>query len=115
MEGTAIALGVVSTALAGLLGYTYFQSGKVDKMKDYRKEVCKNLYAHHRIFNEKDLEKELNKNAQMQMIGPTSSSGTQAREQELLEECRRIIFPRKWFGGKRTQKARKDTFMSRRR
>jgi hypothetical protein len=115
MEGTSIALGVVTTALAGLLGYTYFQSGKVGKMKDYKTEVCKTLYAQHRIFNEKDLEKELNKPAQL--LGPSSSSTStsQVRETELLEECRRVIFPRKWFGGKKTRRVRKDTFMSRRR
>jgi hypothetical protein len=118
MEGTATALGVVSTALAGLLGYTYYQSGKVGKMTDYKTEVCKNLYAQHRIFSEKDLNKESTANLQQQqqLLGPTSSVATQVRDHDLLEECRRVIFPRKWFGGKKTRKARKViTFMSRRR
>jgi hypothetical protein len=106
MESSSIALGVLGTALAGLLGYSYFQRQKIGEMKDYKDEVCRNLYGHNKIFSERELDRELSK--------PILSSAQQD-EHDRLEDCRRIIFPRKWFGGKKTRKVRKDTFMSRRR
>lgn len=106
MEGSSIALAVLGTAVAGLLGYNYFQRKTIGKMEDYKEEVCKALYSQKRIFNPEQLKKELNK--------PILSSDQQD-EQQRLRDCRPIIFPSKWFGGKKTRKARKDTFMSRRR
>ena len=106
MEGSSIALAVLGTAVAGLLGYNYFQRKTIGKMNDYKEEVCKSLYSQKRIFSEQDLKTQLNK--------PIFSSD-QKEEHDRLMDCKPIIFPSKWFGGKKTRKARKDTFMSRRR
>jgi hypothetical protein len=106
MEPSSIALGVLGTAVAGLLGYSYIKRQQVGELKDYKDEVCRNLYGQHKIFSERELDRELRKYI---------LSSTQQEEHNRLEDCRRIIFPRKWFGGKKTRKVRKDTFMSRRR
>jgi hypothetical protein len=106
MEASSIALGVLGTAVAGLLGYSYIKRQQVGELKDYKDEVCRNLYGQHKIFSERELDRELRKYI---------LSSTQKEEHQRLEDCRRIIFPRKWFGGKKTRKVRKDTFMSRRR
>jgi len=106
MEPSSIALGVLGTAVAGLLGYSYIKRQQVGELKDYKDEVCRNLYGQHKIFSERELDRELRKYI---------LSSTQQEEHNRLEDCRHIIFPRKWFGGKKTRKVRKDTFMSRRR
>ena len=106
MEPSAIALGVLSTAVVGLLGFSYFQNSAIGEAKEYKEQACRGLFNQNRIINESDLNTRLKR--------PIQTASDQ-KEHDQLEDCRRSLFPRRWFGGKRTRKVRKDTFMSRRR
>ena len=106
-SSTNIALGVLGTAILGLLGYNYMQRSTISDLKDYRKEACNHLYSQNHLFNREQVDKLLN--------DPTSTLDN--KDLKMLEDCKNVIFPSRWFGGKKTrrQQVRKETFTPRRR
>ena len=100
---SAIAIGVLGAVTAALLGYSYTQRSKIGNLKEYQAETCKQLYGTNRLFNADQVDKLLNNPGNLDLD-----------EVRMIRECKKVIFPRKWFGGK-TRRVRKDTFTSRRR
>ena len=102
-SSSTIAIGVLSAVMAALLGYSYMQRSKITELKDYRTEACKQLYASNRLFNPSQVDKLLDNPRDLDVD-----------EVRMIRDCKKVIFPSKWFGGK-TRRVRKDTFTSRRR
>ena len=102
-SSSAIAIGVLSAVTAALLGYSYMQRSKINNLNEYQTEACKQIYATHRLFSSEQVDKLLNNPRDLDID-----------DVKMIRECKKSIFPSKWFGGK-TRKARKDTFTSRRR